>query len=217
LYSESRNQYLEIDEATATIKPVMVEPIADELFGEGISVLNDTELIQLTWMENVVNILDRESLKVKRTLPACEGVKQGWGITLNPITNELYVSDGSSKITKVNASSLEKIGELTVQINPGQAIDRINELEFVNGFIWANLFQHSFIVKIDPATGQVVRVINLANLANAEMKLVEDLNEHRGYDRGNNVLNGIAYDTENDEFYLTGKRWHMMFKLRIHD
>ena len=72
---------------------------------------------------------------------------------MNPLTNELYISDGTYKIYKVDASSLEKTGQMTIKTHQGQLLDQINELEFVNGFIWANLFQQSFIVKIDPNDG----------------------------------------------------------------
>lgn len=97
----------------------------------------------------------------------------------------------------------------------GNPLTNINELEYVNGFIWANIFMKNDIVKIDASTGQVVKRIDMSSLYDAEMKHLEAKNSGGFYDYNNNVLNGIAYDRANDVFYLTGKRWDLMFKLRI--
>ena len=97
----------------------------------------------------------------------------------------------------------------------------LNELEFVNGYIWANVFMKNFIVKIDPTSGLVVKVVDLSSLVDAEMEMVKQTGSNGydigQYDYGNNVLNGIAYDKSKDDFYLTGKRWNFMFKVKISD
>ena len=125
------------------------------------------------------------------------------------------MSDGSNKIFKIDAASLELVETIKVINEFGFEQHRINELEFVNGYIWANIFLENFIVKIDPSQGKIVKTYDMKSLLDAEFRLVEKLGEWN-YDYGNNVLNGIAYDGLEDVFYLTGKRWRMMFKLKIY-
>ena len=104
-----------------------------------------------------------------------------------------------------------------VHMPNNQKVNRINELEYVNGHIWANIFMQSFIVKIDSETGLVTKSINLQSLLDTELefhKLSKD-NRLSSWDYSNNVLNGIAYDTVNDELFVTGKRWSLMFRIKV--
>ena len=96
----------------------------------------------------------------------------------------------------------------------GNPVDNLNELEYVDGFIWANIFMLNEIVKIDAATGRVVKRVDMSSLVDAERTRLNEKGLTGTFDY-NNVLNGIAYDKANDVFYLTGKRWDLMFKLRI--
>lgn len=89
-------------------------------FGEGISLLNDNEWIELTWKERKVKILDRWTLETKREIAMWDGVREGWGITLDPVKRILYVTDGSSKITRINADTLEQMSQFTVKKGNGQ-------------------------------------------------------------------------------------------------
>ena len=93
----------------------------------------------------------------------------------------------------------------------------INELEFVDGYIWANVFYYNGMVKIDPDSGYIVEKVHFSPLHAAEMSLVKELGQLRGYDYNNNVCNGIAYDPAEKAFYVTGKRWNMMFKIRLEE
>ena len=185
------------------------------MFGEGISRLDDKQWIELTWLEKTVNILDKNTLQVKRSIPLWKGVKEGWGITLDDARRILYVSDGSEKITRINADTLEEISQFTVKKGNGSPQKLINELEFVNGHIWANVFYMHGMVKIDPTSGFIVDHIDFTPLHDAEMRLVKNEGNIYGYDYGNNVCNGIAYDPAEDAFYVTGKRWNMMFKIKL--
>ena len=97
----------------------------------------------------------------------------------------------------------------------GNEQEKINELEFVDGHIWANVFHENGIIKIDPDSGYIVDIVDLTPLHDAEMSLVKELGQERGYDHRNNVCNGIAYDPAEKSFYVTGKRWNMMFKIRL--
>lgn len=143
------------------------------------------------------------------------GVKEGWGITLDPERRILYVSDGSAKITRVDADTLEQISQFTVKGEQGKPLKLINELEFVDGMIWANVFYYNGMVEIDPESGYVRRYVDFAPLHKAEMGLVKESNGLRGYDYNNNVCNGIAYNPAEKAFYITGKRWNLMFKVRL--
>ena len=88
------------------ISPSVTVPSDIKVFGEGISKLDDNHWIELTWLEKIVNILDKDTLQVSRTIPLWKGVKEGWGITLDNANRILYVSDGSNKITRINADTL---------------------------------------------------------------------------------------------------------------
>ena len=115
LYKESRTQFLKINDHKKTIEPTVVKNYKVEHFGEGISVLNEDTLIELTWKEKTVRLLDASTLEEKRTFKMWDGVKEGWGITLDRENSILYVSDGSDKITRVNAKTLEQINQFTVK------------------------------------------------------------------------------------------------------
>lgn len=148
-------------------------------------------------------------------MPLWEGVKEGWGITLDPVKRILYVSDGSANITRVDADSLTEMSKFTVKMENGRSMSLINELEFVDGYIWANVFYYNGMVKIDPNSGFVVQRVDFTDLHSAEMGLVLSSGQNEGYDYGNNVCNGIAWDPAERAFYVTGKRWNMMFKIRL--
>ena len=155
-------------------------------FGEGICVLNDDTLIELTWKEKTVRLLDSSTLDEKSTLKMWDGVKEGWGITLDRENDILYVSDGSEKITRVNAKTLEEVNQFTVKKPNGQSQGMINELEFVDGSIWANVFYFDGMVRIDPDSGVISEAIDFAPLRAAEMTIVQEKNQDRNYDYNNN-------------------------------
>ena len=180
------------------------------------SELDENKYIWLTWKERLVNIVDRHTLQIIETIPMWDGVREGWGITLDPLSRILFVSDGTNTITKVNADTLEQVGKFRVTIAGGVALASINELEVVDGYIWATIKWYNGMVRIDPNTGQVVQTVSFEALYNAEMKLLEDKNLLEGYDHANNLCHGIAHDAVRDEFYVTGKRWNLLFKIKLH-
>ena len=107
LYGSSVTQWLNIDNSTGDVSPTeTIVPYKSELFGEGISKLDNNRWIELTWKERVVNILDRNTLETLATMEMWKGVKEGWGITLDPVKRILYVSDGTSTITRIDADDL---------------------------------------------------------------------------------------------------------------
>jgi len=127
---------------------------------------------------------------------------EGWGITHNE--KELIISDGSANLYFTDPENLRVLKTVTVTENE-RPIDRLNELEYVNGAIFANIYTSNEIVKIDPATGNLLGRMTFDNLLPRE-----DIVPGR-----TDVLNGIAYDSSKDVFYITGKRWPKMFTLKI--
>ena len=128
--------------------------------------------------------------------------REGWGLTTNG--QHLIASDGSAFLTfrSIKGFSVEQTIEVRFQ---GKAIDRLNELEWIDGKIWANIWMTPFIVVVDPATGDVTSVIDCRNL-------VEDA---RASNPDIDVLNGIAWDAINRELYLTGKLWPWIYKVAL--
>ena len=137
--------------------------------------LNDSEWIELTWKDKVVHILDHDTLQVNRTIDMWPGLATGWGITLDPAKRILYATDGSAKMTTIDADTLEQTGQIDVTWN-GNKQDAINELEFVDGYIWANVFYLNGMVKIDPSNGHIVEVVDFEDLHEGEMEMVEEKN-----------------------------------------
>ena len=170
--------------------------ISDEYFGEGLALV-DRRLIMLTWHGQVAFSYDRDSFELQDTY-RYQG--QGWGLCHDG--DRLVMSDGTDRLTFRDPRTFEVLGEQRVRLE-GQALRDLNELECVNGSVYANVWQTDFIVRIDPGTGQVLDVIDTAGLL-------------QGGDRvGSEVLNGIAYDSGADTFYITGKWWPKMFEVRF--
>lgn len=169
-----------------------------QYFGEGM-VIWDDRIITLTWKGQKGFILDRETFA-----PKGEWAYPGEGWSLTRDDTQIYMSDGTSQIRKIDPATLQETGRIEVKMN-GRAIDKLNELEFIKGEIWANVFETDRIVRIDPATGNVTGVVYLGGIL--------PLEERRKVD----VLNGIAYDKVADKIYVTGKYWPKLFEIRIKD
>jgi glutamine cyclotransferase len=175
-----------------------------EIFGEGITILKDT-LYQLTWESNIVNVYDvKDITKVVKTF---KWPNEGWGITNNG--TDLIVSTGSANIYFINPQDFKVKTNFAVEDNNG-IVDKLNELEYIDGFIYANLYgENSYIIKIDPSSGHVVGKIMIPNLA--EQYFPGKLKDPTG----NEVLNGIAYDTATKKLYITGKHWPKLFEVSL--
>ncbi len=169
-----------------------------EVFGEGITIFGD-RIIQLTWQARTGFIYDKPNFEF---LDIFRYPTEGWGITHDG--QRLIMSDGTSTLYLWDPTTLEEIGRIEVAAN-GQPVTRLNELEYVNGEIFANVWQTDRIARIDPETGRVVGWIDLTGLLNPE-------------DRGQrkvDVLNGIAYDVENDRLFVTGKLWPKLYEIEL--
>ncbi|HEV7379216.1 MAG TPA: glutaminyl-peptide cyclotransferase [Dyadobacter sp.] len=189
-----KSQLLKIDPKTgAALKSVNLD---QQYFGEGITIVND-KIYQLTWQSGVCFRYNMDFTPDK----TFTYYFQGWGLTHHDTT--LMMSDGSNKIHFYN-TEYEKTGDLEVYDQNGP-VRNINELEYVNGYIYANIFESTRIIKIDAATGKIVAHMDMQGIVPAAVDVRKD------------VLNGIAYHPAEKLFYLTGKNWPLMFKVKISD
>jgi len=168
-------------------------------FGEGITFLNN-KLYQLTYTTHLGFIYDAKSFKKLGTFTF--GNAEGWGMTTDG--QYLIMSDGSNILTYLQPDSVTPVKTLQVNKN-GMAVDQLNELEYIKGFIYANVFMTDQIVKIDPATGNVVGVLDLSSLTY----------EAKAKYRNAEVLNGIAYDETSNMLYITGKQWPTIYQIEL--
>ena len=186
------------------------QSLANEIFAEGLTVLNDT-LYQLSWQNHQVFLYDAKTFKQLGTLPWSG---EGWGITNNG--TELIISEGSDKLYFVQPGTLKLNKVLSIRDNYG-AVNNLNELEMVDGYVYANRWQYDYILKIDPSSGLVVGSINMQDILQKHTK--SDLSYLKN--RGNTpteagaVLNGIAYDKSRNIFYITGKLWPEIFEVKL--
>lgn len=171
--------------------------LEDKYFAEGITVLND-KIYQLTWQEKTGFVYDAKTLKLEKTFSY---ETQGWGITNDG--EKLYMSDGSEKIYILNPETLKVEDIINVYTNSAK-IDSINEMEWVDGKIWANIYQKDAIAVINPKTGAVENVINCAELRNK-------VTQHPEID----AFNGIAYNKTTNTFFVTGKYWDKTFEIKV--
>ena len=166
-------------------------------FGEGCAIIGN-ELFVLTWMEKTVFVYNKSNLALIRTIPI---KTDGWGLTTDG--KFLYLSDGTSTIYKLSSKDMSVISKIDVITNNG-LLNYINELEWIEGYIYANVFTTEYIAKIDPKTGIVATLYNAAGLWNPlPQNLAED------------VLNGIAYDSKTKKTYITGKKWNKVFEVKF--
>lgn len=174
--------------------------LSDNYFGEGLTLMDD-KIFQLTWREKTGFIYDLTTLEKKGTFAYGES-KEGWGLCNDG--ELLYKSDGTEKIWTLDPETLSEQGYIEIYTN-SSVIDNVNELEWVEGKIFANIYQKSAVAIVNPSNGAVEGVINLKGLQ-------EMVTQHTTLD----VLNGIAYKGEPNIIYVTGKNWDKLFKIEIY-
>jgi glutamine cyclotransferase len=182
------------------------------IFAEGLTVLRDT-LYQLSWQNHEVYLWDvkKQPFKKLATLPWSG---EGWGITNDG--NQLIISEGSDKLYFVQPGTLKLNKVLSIRDQYG-AVNNLNELEIIGGYIYANRWQYDYILKIDPATGFVAGLINLQDFLVKNSKADLSYLSKPGTTATDNgaVLNGIAFNPEKETIYITGKLWPEVFEIRI--
>lgn len=194
---------------TQTGKVEKLQNMPADIFSEGLTVLNDT-IYQLSWQDHLVFLYDAKSFQQLKTLPWSG---EGWGITNNG--KELIISEGSDKLYFVQPGSLKLNKVLSVRDNYG-AVNNLNELEMVDGYIYANRWQYDYLLKIDPNSGLVVGVVNMQDILLKNTKRdISYLTKYGTPTQGGAVLNGIAYNKEKNTFYITGKLWPEIFEVKL--
>lgn len=194
-YGQSSLRQLEYKQG----KVLRNEPLDNAFFAEGLTVFQD-KIIQLTWRENTGLVYDKNSFQ-RIDQFQYDKSRQGWGLCNDG--DYLYKSDGTHKIWRLDPQTYKELDYIEVYTNKLK-IDQINELEWVDGRIYANIYQKNAIAIVHPKTGAVEGVINLKGLQ-------QQVTQHSGLD----VLNGIASDGQQGILYLTGKNWDQIFKVQI--
>jgi glutaminyl-peptide cyclotransferase len=193
-------------EEHSTIRKVRLETgevlqkldIPKQYFGEGI-VNWQGQIISLTWKSQLGFVFDLATFKQLRQFHY-QG--EGWALTHND--SEIIMSDGTPDLRFLDPKTLRETRRVQVTLD-GKPITNVNELEWVKGEIYANVWQTDFVLRIDPATGRVVGIVNLAGLL-----------KRRDIVPGQtDVLNGIAYDAKGDRLFVTGKNWPKLFEIRL--
>ncbi len=185
--------------ALSTSKTIQRTDLAQEFFGEGITILNN-KIYQLTWQNHKVFVYDLKSFKKIQTL---DWAYEGWGLSNNG--KQLIITTGSNNVYFVNPENLQIEKTLSVYDNNGP-LANLNETELVNGALFANVYQTDRIVRIDTASGAVTGQLDLNNILE---KNNQPLYPNRDY------LNGIAYDSSKQILYVTGKKWPALFGLKL--
>lgn len=169
-------------------------------FGEGITILNN-KVYQLSWQENTGFIYNADNLKLIKEFNYFKAI-EGWGLCNDG--KNLYQSDGTEKIWILDPETLKEIGSINVY-SAATKIKAVNELEWVDGMIYGNVYQKDALAKINPKTGAVEGIIDLSALKT----------QVNVSDPGNEVLNGIAYNQKSKTFFITGKNWDKMFEIKL--
>ena len=184
-----------VELVTGVVRAQVVVP--PQYFAEGLAVLND-KAYQLTWKDHKVFVYDLKTLRVESEF-SYNG--EGWGLTTDG--RNLILSDGTSRIRFLDPQTLSVNRTLNVT-DRTWPVDRLNELEYVKGEIYANIWGSDYVVRIDPSTGTVTGIIDFTGLLPFQERT-----------RDTDVLNGIAYDSSSDRLFVTGKRWPKLFEVRL--
>lgn len=172
-------------------------PLHEHYFGEGITALQGS-IYQLTWQNRIGLVYDEKTFNVQKTF---QYTGEGWGITNDG--KLLIMSDGSSNLRFLDPKTFEVVKRISAHTSRGK-VDKLNELEFVKGEIWANVWYDDKIVRISPDNGEVLGSIDLSTLYPRSKRTTSE-----------DVLNGIAYDSENDRLFVTGKNWPNLYEIKV--
>ncbi len=176
------------------LREIHIDP---QYFGEGITVV-DRRIVELTWQSHRGFVYDRGTFKLIRNF---DYPGEGWGLTNDG--HEIFMSDGTPQIRVWNPTTLQEIRRITVH-DGATPIQSLNELEYVRGEIYANVWQTDRIARISPADGHVTGWIDCTGLLTSAER-----------ENGADVLNGIAYDSRGDRLFVTGKLWPKLFEIRL--
>lgn len=176
---------------------LMSKDLSQRYFGEGIEIVGD-KIYQLTWQSHLVFVYDKNSFE---SIESHYNATQGWGLAYDG--EHLILSDGSATLQFMDPEGFAPVRKVEVRLG-GNAIAQLNELEYIDGEVWANVWQTDFILRIDPASGEVNSVVDLSGLS-----------ERTQLGSNEAVLNGIAWDAEGERLFVTGKHWAHLFEIEL--
>jgi glutaminyl-peptide cyclotransferase len=194
LYGRSSLRHVDLE----TGEVVQIHTLPDQYFGEGLTIWED-RIIQLTWRENTGFIYDKDSFELLDTFTY---PTEGWGLTHDG--QQLIMSDGSDTLYFLDPNTFAENGRIQVRDERGDPVVRLNEMAYIEGEIYANVWMTNQIVRIDPATGYVTGWIDLSGILD-DVPLTGPVD----------VLNGVAYDAENGRLFVTGKLYPRLFEIRL--
>lgn len=189
----SRLSKVNLDDGTA----VMNKALSQRYFGEGIELVGD-RIFQLTWQSHLVFVYDAESFD---QLDTHYNATEGWGLAYDG--EQLILSDGTHELQFLDPETFVPTHKVPVTLN-GSPIVNLNELEYINGEVWANVWQTDYILRIDPASGNVNSIVDLTGLS-----------DRTRLGSAEAVLNGIAWDEETERLFVTGKHWSNLFEIEL--
>jgi len=195
--ADGQSSLRKVDLNTGKVVQKVLDP--PTIFGEGISIVGD-KIIQLTWKSKIGYVYDKTTFKLLSTFTNNIGA-EGWGMCFDG--SKLYMDDSTNRIWFINKDKWQTTGYIDVY-DDKKPIDSINELEYIDGKLYANVYLTDNIIVIDPKTGAVLQTINLTNL------YPEDERPPNA-----NVLNGIAYDAVNKRIFITGKKWPHLYQVEF--
>jgi glutamine cyclotransferase len=181
-----------------TGKALLTHKLDSHYFGEGITIIGN-KIYQLTYKEHTGFVYDLSTFKQLNTFKF--SAAEGWGMTHDSV--HLIYSDGTSTLYFLNPETFKEEKTIVVKDNFG-SVSNINELEYINGYIYANIWQTAYIIKIDPTTGRVLGQADLSTLR-----------QRAGIPATADVMNGIAYDKAGNRIFITGKYWPKLFEIRL--
>ncbi|MCX8153896.1 MAG: glutaminyl-peptide cyclotransferase [Candidatus Bathyarchaeota archaeon] len=179
-----------------TGKILQMRSLPYEFFGEGITIFGN-KIIQLTWQNQIGFVYDKQTFELLQNFSY---PTEGWGITYDG--KHLIMSDGTANLYFIDPETFHRVGQVEVR-DGNMSVQRLNELEFVKGDVYANVWGEEKIAIINPKTGQVKGWIDLTGIC------------PQAKQNPNSVLNGIAYDEETDRLFVTGKLWPQLFEIKI--
>ncbi|MEX0964937.1 MAG: glutaminyl-peptide cyclotransferase [Pseudohongiellaceae bacterium] len=176
---------------------LMSKSLSQRYFGEGIEIVDD-KIYQLTWQSHLVFVYDKETFE---SIESHYNATQGWGLAYDG--EHLILSDGTATLQFMDPDTFAPRRKVEVKLN-GNAINQLNELEYIDGEVWANVWQTEFILRIDPASGEVNSIVDLSGLS-----------EKTQLGSAEAVLNGIAWDAAGERLFVTGKHWANLFEIEL--
>ncbi len=174
---------------------LQIYSLSNQFFGEGITIVGD-KIIQLTWQSHTGFVYDKDTF---RLLQEFSYPTEGWGITNDG--SRLIMSDGTANLYFLDMNTFQKVGQ--VEVHDTSPVTELNELEYVQGEVYANIWRENKIAVINPQTGKVTAWLDLSGIQGSEN---EDPND---------VLNGIAYDAKENRLFVTGKRWPWLYEIKL--